>query len=265
MQPDFAQNAAFHDHLAAQYDEHLMRSPYDVLARRVFRELVVRHASPGSTLLDFGCGTGLDALAYAEQGYRVLAYDNSPGMVNELRRRCQGYIESGRITPFSMEYPSFLECFSQWPAPNAVSANFAVLNSIHDVGPLFDVFARGLAPPGWVIASVLNPIHWTRMKAPGWWRGALRAPRGPRLHMTEPYVSYLHPVSSLRRAAFRFHLVGRANAGSLVRYDDVTPGGKSSWWEPENSTTKGLGRVLWHTPAHRLLGHFVFLVWRRDR
>ena len=39
----------------------------------------------GSTLLDFGCGTGIDALEYAQKGYRVLAYDNSPGMVGGIR------------------------------------------------------------------------------------------------------------------------------------------------------------------------------------
>jgi SAM-dependent methyltransferase len=261
---DFARNAAFHDRLAVRYDEQLTRNPHDMLARQAFRELVTRLVPAGSTLLDFGCGTGLDALAYAEQGYRVLAYDNSPGMIDQLRQRCEPQIVSGEITPYSMPYPSFLDCFSGWPRPNAVLANFAALNSIPDAGSLFDAFASRLTSPGWVIASVLNPIHWTKLKTPEWWRGWMTA-NGPRVYKSEPYVSYLHSVASLRRAARSFQLVGRANAGSLVRYDGVAAGGESWWWETPDSTAKGLKRLLWHTPACRLLGHFVFLVWRRDR
>ena len=76
MEPDFSKNAAFYDALAVDYDRHLRSSPYNDLARLAFREIVQRNVPTGSTLLDFGCGTGLDALHYAQQGYRVLAYDN---------------------------------------------------------------------------------------------------------------------------------------------------------------------------------------------
>jgi SAM-dependent methyltransferase len=254
--PDFARNRAFYDRLAATYDAQLSRNPYDILARRAFQDLVARHVPPGSTLLDFGCGTGLDALVYAEQGYRVLAYDNSPGMVAELRQRCPTHIGSGRIVAHAIEYPSFFPSLPMWPAPSAVAANFAVLNSIRDAGPLFELFARHLTAPGWVIASVLNPIHWSKIRT-------LEAWRSSRGHTNEPYASYLHSVDSLRRAARKFHLVGRANAGSLVRYEDDQE--MQSWWEPETRRANWWERLVWKTPAHRMLGHFVFLVWRRDR
>ena len=57
---------------------------------------MARIVPPESTLLDFGCGTGIDALHYAQQGYRVLAYDNSPGMVAQLEARCRTQFASGR-------------------------------------------------------------------------------------------------------------------------------------------------------------------------
>jgi predicted RNA methylase len=63
----------------------------------------MRHVAPGATLLDFGCGTGLDALAYSRRGYRVLAYDNSPGMITQLRHCCQAEIAAGSIAPYSNE------------------------------------------------------------------------------------------------------------------------------------------------------------------
>jgi len=264
LQPDFERNAAFHDQTAPEYDDQLARSPADVLARTAFRDLVARYVAAGSTLLDFGCGTGLDAFEYAQQGYRVLAYDNSPGMVDQLRRRCESQIASGRVTPYSMPYPSFLECFPQWPAPSAVAADFAVLNSIRDLEPLFEALGRRLTAPGWVIASILNPLHWSKVRTRGWWRDAVRAPRGPRIHTTQPYVSYLHFVPALLRAARSFHLVGRANAGTLVRYDAANPPDERSWWSSSASPSRGFTRLLWHSPASRLLGHFMFLVLRRD-
>jgi len=264
MEPDFRQDAAFHDQVAARYDEQLMRNPDDLLARRAFQDLVARYVSSSSTLLDFGCGTGLDALAYAEHGYQVIAYDNSPGMVAQLEQRCRAQIESGQVVPYSMDYSSFLEHFPEGSSPNAVSTNFAVLNSIRDIGALFDFFARRMAPPGWVIASVLNPTHWSRLRKPQWWRSALSQPETPQIFTITPCVSYLHSIRSLRRAAKSFQFVGRANVGSMVRYDALMSGEAPTWWEPGITAAKRLERALWRTRAHRLLGHFVFLVWRRD-
>ena len=262
METDFARNAAFHDRSAAHYDAQLAVSPYNALARTAFQDLVLRYVAPGSTVLDFGCGTGIDALEYARRGYRVLAYDNSRGMVEELKRRCQAGIAAGEIAPYAMDYPSFPRSFEEWPAPHAVTANFAVLNSIRDPGPLFDLLARRLAPPGWMIASILNPLHWSKIKMPAWWRGVGRSPRR---YATDPYASYLHFVPALARAARGFHLVGRANAGALVRYDALMPArAPSLWWAPEAAAGQARGRALWRTPAYKFLGHFVFLVWRRD-
>jgi SAM-dependent methyltransferase len=256
-------NAAFYDELAAHYDAHLT-GPNDVLARAAFQDLVARHVLPESTLLDFGCGTGVDALYYARSGYRVLAYDSSAGMVSELRRRCHNEIGAGAILPCSMDYVAFLNRWPDWPAPSAVVANFAVLNSIRDLQPLFETFAQRLAPPGWVIVSILNPIHWTKLRAPGWWLHAFEARGGPAVYLTSPYVTYLHFVRTLLGAARQFHLTGRANAGALVRYDGILPGKQRIWWGKDDPRAGRRARVLWNTPAHKLLGHFVFLVLRRD-
>jgi SAM-dependent methyltransferase len=170
---EFEQNAAFHNELASHYDSHLAASPYNALARIAFTDLVSRYVPAGSTLLDFGCGTGLDAREYARRGYRVLAYDNSPGMVAELERRCAAEIASGAIVAWAGDYSQFVQ---RLPSADAVVANFAVLNSIRDLEPLFDAFAACLAPRGWVLVSLLNPIHWSKVKMPQWWRSIVRWP-----------------------------------------------------------------------------------------
>ena len=185
-------------------------------------------------------------------------------MVAQLEQRCQAGLASGAITAWSEAYPSFLTNFSQRPAPCGVAANFAVLNSIRELEPLFDTFARHLAPPGWIIVSILNPLHWLKLKMPGWWLKGLRDRDASPVYTTGPYATYMHFVTALLRTADQFHLVGRANAGSLVRYDAAIPGNEPrSWWGLEDSN-RNRERALWQTPAHRMLGHFVFLVLRRD-
>lgn len=265
MGSDFAQNAAFHDDLAGRYDAHLTNNVHNILAREAFAELVTRSVPPDSRLLDFGCGTGIDAFHYARKGYRVLAYDNSPGMVAQLEQRCKAEIASGKITAWSEGYPSFLMHFPQSAPPSAVVSDFAVLNSIRELEPLFDTFARHLAPPGWMIVSILNPLHWLKLKTPRWWLKALRDRDGSPVYTSQPYVTYMHFEPALLRAARQFHLVGRANSGRFVRYDSLTPANESrSWWGQADSNRKRLERALWRTPAYRMLGHFVFLVLRRD-
>jgi len=251
LTPDYAQNAAFHDALAKQYDSRLESNRYNRLARTAFHDIVAAHVAPGSTLLDFGCGTGIDALHYARQGFRVLAYDNSAGMVGQLERRCAAEIASGQVQSCAFDYGRFPASLPAWPAPQAIVANFAVLNSIRDVAALFASFSRLLPPAGVVIVSVLNPIHWSKVRMSAWWTNALPHPRGPRLIARQPCETYLHFVPALRQAAPDFELVGRANAGAQVRFD----GRDSRRWNA--------GGLLWATPAYKLLGHFVFLVWRR--
>ena len=64
METDFQQNAAFHDELAPRYDAHVTNNACNILARQAFVDLATQCVSPGSTLLDFGCGTGIFLAAY---------------------------------------------------------------------------------------------------------------------------------------------------------------------------------------------------------
>lgn len=52
-------------------------------------EAFTRHLAPGARVLDAGCGSGRDAKAFQEMGYRVEAFDASPAMV-ELAREHTG-------------------------------------------------------------------------------------------------------------------------------------------------------------------------------
>jgi SAM-dependent methyltransferase len=50
----------------------------------VYRRFL-RHVRPGGHILDAGCGTGWDALAFARRGHAVVAFDASAAMVRQAR------------------------------------------------------------------------------------------------------------------------------------------------------------------------------------
>ena len=72
------------DSVADAYDGPLGNNALVQAVRARTLAEVRRRVPPGAALLDLGCGTGLDAAALAQQGYRVTAIDWSPEMV----RRC---------------------------------------------------------------------------------------------------------------------------------------------------------------------------------
>jgi 2-polyprenyl-3-methyl-5-hydroxy-6-metoxy-1,4-benzoquinol methylase len=47
----------------------------------------LRYMPPGGRILDAGCGAGRDALAFAERGYEVVAFDASEAMVTLASER----------------------------------------------------------------------------------------------------------------------------------------------------------------------------------
>src|SRR5689334_18998297 len=106
--PPWRRSALFYDRIAGAYDDHLAGSD-NALTRRQFQALVAAAVPAGGALLDLGCGTGLDAQWYAEQGYRVTAYDVSAEMIARLRARCAEAIGAGQVVPWTAPYPAFLD------------------------------------------------------------------------------------------------------------------------------------------------------------
>jgi SAM-dependent methyltransferase len=263
---DVRENVDVHDRTAWQYDERMSRNPSILFARKAFMDLVAEHVPLASTLLDFGCGTGLDAFNYAQRGYRVLAYDHSAGMLAQLKDRCGPMIDAGNVVTSSVDYSSFISRFPFKERPQAIVSNFAVLNLVDELEPLFDVFAANLESPGWLIISLWNPVQWTRLSSLRWWRWAARQTGKSPVYSTEPYMSYLHFIPAVVKAARRFRLVGRANAGSFVRYEASLPGSPQQlWWKSSSLRGERLRRLAWRTSGYKMLGYFVFLVLRRDQ
>lgn len=72
------------------------------------------HLSPGSHILDLGCGSGRDSLYFLRQGYRVTSFDYSEEMVRRASElTCQEVIHGDMLTmDFREEFDAVWACAS---------------------------------------------------------------------------------------------------------------------------------------------------------
>lgn len=109
---------------------------------------------PGTRLLDLGCGTGLDAAYFGERGYRVVAIDWSPRMVERTRARIRdaGLGESVVARVIGIHEMDQLdgEKFA------CVYSDLGPLNCVPNLTTVARACANLLEPGGMMIASVIG-------------------------------------------------------------------------------------------------------------
>jgi SAM-dependent methyltransferase len=159
----------------AEYLAQLDLLESDRRARAAFRQLVLEIARPGASLLDFGCGPGLDASFYAAHGFAVGAYDVDPEMCEYFRRNCRALIAAGRVRLEEGRYAEFLARHRpDTGSVDLVTSNFAPLNLIEDLHELFATLHALTAPDGRILASVLSPYYLGDLRYRWWWRNLPR-------------------------------------------------------------------------------------------
>jgi ubiquinone/menaquinone biosynthesis C-methylase UbiE len=117
------------------------------------RDTVMRWFKPSDRLLEINCGTGIDSLWFAQNGLRVTATDNSPGMLAELvRKRDQAPRPKVNVVNCS-----FLELDQlDMPDVNAVFSNFGGINCTAELANVLHGMDRKLLPGG-ICALVIMP------------------------------------------------------------------------------------------------------------
>jgi SAM-dependent methyltransferase len=147
--------AAF-DRVAPTYDRSnaLNRTLCD-MRERTMRELET-HATPGSHVLDLGCGPGCDDEHLARRGYRVTAIDWSPAMVHEARRRVRSAAVEDRVDVRQLGIHE-LDRLESATFDAAVSS-LGPLNCVPDLNRAAQLIAHRLRPGGVLVASVIGRI-----------------------------------------------------------------------------------------------------------
>lgn len=223
--------------------------PIARLMRAEVHRCIRARVPAGSTVLDAGCGVGIDALGLQAAGYRVLAIDRSAGMVEQARRRGL----PAQVLP--------VERAAEIGPVDAALLDFGVLNCL-DAGAAAQALAGSVTPGGWLFLVPmprLNP-SWTLREL-----GHLRL-GGARSRLL-PWVDV--PVEGGRvrtrywsagelQAAFSpwFRLVDQSSLGALL----PPPG---SHLRPRLASLEAALRRL---PLLREVGdHLLLVLRRRDR
>ncbi len=203
--------------------------------------------------------TGTDAAWYAQQGFRVLAYDNSQGMVDRAKRNHAELIENHALSIHCSDYETFLEWRPETPV-DAVASNLAVLSHIDELSSLFETFGQQIAPKGLIVVSVLNPLFWKDMIHGWWWKSAWHSWGTGWLCVRGGEVTtYRHYSATIIKAASPWFILKlRAGVGALLRRHR-----RASEWSTPKTLTERVEKAQWKTFPVRSLGQYMFLVFER--
>ena len=126
---------AFYDTEAAAYATYAS----DKAERKWLARFAAR-LEPGASVLDFGCGSGWAADAFARQGFRVSALDGSAGLAAEARRRYGVVVRVARF-----------EALDDEGRHGGIWASFCLLHDTREAMPgHLARLHRALEPGGWL-------------------------------------------------------------------------------------------------------------------
>ncbi|MBI1354496.1 MAG: methyltransferase domain-containing protein [Acidobacteria bacterium] len=206
------------DAVAETYDADFTDSHIGRLQRGQLRRIYDRLFAPGMRLLDLGCGTGEDALAFAADGCEVEGVDVSPAMVELARRRAADAGLEERAAFLALP----LERLDELPERGFQGAysSFSPLSCVRELAPVARALADRMEPDAplalclmsrWCLwETVLYPftarLHEAAGRELGGWVRASAA--------SHEVALYYHGVREVKRAfAPWFRLEGAQGLG----------------------------------------------------
>jgi ubiquinone/menaquinone biosynthesis C-methylase UbiE len=110
----------------------------------------------GSVLLDLGCGTGDDAIHFAQRGIAVTAIDIAPAMITRLEAKAAGAGIRERIDVRVADIETFEP---RAAAFDGMLSNFGALNSVHNLLALRNLATRALKPGASLLLVVMGRVY----------------------------------------------------------------------------------------------------------
>src|SRR5580698_582988 len=132
-------DAAPFDAIAAHYDETFTTSKIGYAQRASVWKELEKTFHTGESILEIGCGTGVDACFLAERGVTVVACDSSPQMLNMAIRRIRENGRDGSVRPHLLAAEDITTLRKR--SFDGALSNFGALNCVEDLHQ----FARDLA------------------------------------------------------------------------------------------------------------------------
>lgn len=142
------------DAVAASFDERFENAITRRIRDKVYG-IVESLLPPHSALLDINCGTGIDAMVFAQRGYSVTGIDISPGMIQQAKGKALAF--PGFNATFSVGSFEHLSERVRGSFDLAFS-NFGGLNCTEDLSGVAMEVARVLSPQGYFVAVIMPPF-----------------------------------------------------------------------------------------------------------
>lgn len=145
------------DAAAASYDADFS----DTITGRAMRDLVWERLegifTEGQHLIEFGCGTGEDAIWLAGRGIRIAATDRSTMMLEMASAKAERARVADRISFGVLDLDAIATAEAPEEAPfDGALANFGVLNCLADRRPLAQRLAAWLRPGAVAVLVVMG-------------------------------------------------------------------------------------------------------------
>jgi SAM-dependent methyltransferase len=146
---------------AARYDAFAEDHPHLTRMRNKVYDHIERYVPAGASILELNAGSGTDAVALAQRGYRVHATDVSPGMLERARDKVK---QLGLGEQVTVEELSFLDLDSasaklrvKMPY-DAIFSDLGGLNCVPDLRPVIKSLPALLRNGGLVTWVLMPPI-----------------------------------------------------------------------------------------------------------
>lgn len=121
--------------------------------RRRVRHHILEHAKKNGSMLELNCGTGEDAIFFAQKGFKVHATDISKGMLDVLKKKIQGSVYEDRVTTEQCSFTE-LELLSEKQTYDYVYSNLGGLNCTADLNKVLQSLGS-LVKQGGVVTLVI--------------------------------------------------------------------------------------------------------------
>ena len=123
--------------------------------RHRVRTDVHRFLKSGAHILELNCGTGIDSIYFAQNGFNVLATDNGEGMLRELDRKCTAFGLENRLQTKRCSFNNLENLHGQ--KFDYIFSNFGGLNCSPDLAKILSDVDELLNPGGY-FSFVIMPV-----------------------------------------------------------------------------------------------------------
>jgi ubiquinone/menaquinone biosynthesis C-methylase UbiE len=189
--------------------------------RKRVRDHILQIAKPGGYMLELNCGTGEDALFFAQQGFRIHATDASDGMLSMLQQKLQQAGEKNIATELC-SYTKLEELQNRGPF-DVIYSNFGGLNCTGELEKVLSGLHSIIKPGGTVTLVIISKFClWeTLLLFKGKFKTAFRrffSSKGRKAHIEGSYFKcwYYSPSFVTKHMSGQFDLLGIEGLCTIV-------------------------------------------------